>query len=319
MRFLSRTTPSRSGSVLQLCKKVAVNQDARLESPLRYPGGKASLSPILQSIIEKNKLDGCAYYEPYVGGGGAALSLLGNRIVSELFLNDADRRIYCFWQSILNETDRFIDRVQKVSLTIPEWRKQKAICTSPRGHSRFDIGFATFYLNRCNRSGVLDRAGPIGGYDQTGDWKIDVRFPRESLGRRIQRIGGLRDRIHISNQDAIRFLAHKIPLGKRRGEVFVYLDPPYLGNGKRLYLNYYTEADHVSLARYLKTQKTLRWLMSYDDSAVIRRLYVDFAIRISPITYSLQVKRRSHELIVYSDNLVPSAIPFHFRTPARRS
>ena len=54
--------------------------------------------------------------------------------------------------------------------------------------------------------------------------------------------------IRLSNDDARRFLAKNLPKDKSREQVFVYLDPPYVSNGNRLYLNNYQAKDHSRLA-----------------------------------------------------------------------
>lgn len=276
-------------------------------SPLRYPGGKARLASFLMKTIELNEMCGCSYFEPYAGGAGAALALQKQKLVQELFLNDADLRVFSFWKSVLDESDRFIDKLFSVPLSIEEWRIQRAICVQPHGHSRFDVGFAAFYMNRCNRSGVLTGAGPIGGYAQKGKWCLGVRFNRKGLAERVLDLKHRRKSIHISHLDAIVFLKTKLPRGKKRKAVFVYLDPPYVNNGQRLYLNAYTQSDHVKLSRYIQTQNTLPWIMSYDDGPLVRGLYPSCKVALLPINYSLQVKRSEHELIIAPQYLaVPS-------------
>ncbi len=148
----------------------------RFISPLRYPGGKANLFNLLKGIIELNNLRGCIYFEPYAGGAGAALNLLYNNVVSEIHINDLDKRVFAFWKAVLQETERFVDLVFSVPLSIEEWLKQRAICMRADEYDLFDIGFATFYINRCNRSGVLINAGPIGGYQQAGKWKFLIHL-----------------------------------------------------------------------------------------------------------------------------------------------
>lgn len=54
----------------------------------------------------------------------------------------------------------------------------KNILLNSEKHSMLEIGFATFFLNRTNRSGIL-KAGVIGGKAQLGKWKIDVRFNKK--------------------------------------------------------------------------------------------------------------------------------------------
>ena len=261
------------------------------------------MSSFLTDVIDLNELRGCHYFEPYAGGAGAALSLLATGVVSEVSINDADVRVFSFWKSALEESDRFVDRVLSIPLTIEEWSKQQDICGHPDLHDPFSVGFAAFYMNRCNRSGVLTGAGPIGGRHQTGKWKLDVRFNRESLAERILYLAKLRESIHLSCADAITFLKSNLPSGRARKEVFVYLDPPYVNKGQRLYLNSYNARDHSKIARYLNNQKTLHWLLSYDDDVLIRDLYYHRCVFNLPIRYSLQQKRSANELIIYSDYL----------------
>ncbi|MBS1767712.1 MAG: DNA adenine methylase [Acidobacteria bacterium] len=275
----------------------------RYASPLRYPGGKAGLTGFLANVILRNELGGCPYYEPFAGGAGAALSLLKQEVVSELFLNDADRRVYSFWCSALRASDRFVERIRTVPLTIEEWHRQRDICAHPSAYSQFDVGFAAFFMNRCNRSGVLTGSGPIGGYEQIGKWRMDVRFNRETLAERILTIARMKPQIHISCEDAIDFLKAGLPRGHRRERVFVYLDPPYVHKGQRLYLNAYMPKDHAKLAHYLEVQSSLPWIMSYDDSELVRELYSDQKISLMPIRYSLQSKRTASELIIAPHHL----------------
>jgi len=267
-------------------------------SPLRYPGGKACLAGLLEDVIDLNDLRGGSYFEPYAGGAGAGLELLRVDAVSEVWINDADPRVGAFWQSVLDETDRFVEEIARVPLTIEEWRRQAERCRHPDSSNPFATGFAAFYMNRCNRSGVLSGAGPIGGYAQTGRWRLGVRFNREALVSRILSIGRLRDRIHVSCLDAIEFLQATLPRGKSRQQVLVFLDPPYVNKGQRLYLNSYEFRDHAALARYIGRQQTLPWVMSYDDTDLIRQLYSRHQIAHLPIRYSLQEKRQARELLI---------------------
>lgn len=275
-------------------------------SPLRYPGGKAVLSEFLADVIDLNKLRGCVYFEPYAGGAGAALTLLNTGVVSGVRLNDADPRIHAFWRATLEHSERFAEKITKVPLTMKEWEKQREICTHPNHHGFFDLGFAAFYMNRCNRSGILTGAGPIGGHGQKGIWRMDVRFNREALAKRVLLLGRHRRHIKVFNEDAVDFLKSYLPKGRGRDRVFVYLDPPYVSNGRRLYLNAYEPEDHDALAKYIHTQKKLPWIMSYDDNNLVRNLYGKCKMALLPIRYTLQVKHSAQELIIAPDNI---AIP----------
>lgn len=274
-----------------------------MRSPLRYPGGKGSLATFINSVIDINEGIGCQYYEPFAGGAGAGFRLLSEEKVSALFLNDADPCIYAFWKSALWKTEQFVSRILNSPLTIQEWQKQRAIYLKAKRNSLLDVGFATFYLNRCNRSGILTGAGPIGGYAQEGDWKLDARFNREKLATRILKIREYRDVIKIHNLDALVFLSKKLPIGKRRQNVFVYLDPPYFTAGQRLYYNSFKNKDHRDLARYILRQKTLKWMMSYDNCDFIRRLYIPCQKFLFLLRYSLQKKKNAQELLILPNHL----------------
>ena len=293
-----------------MLKRRGVNRDdgcrtpMKFDSPLRYPGGKAPLANFLAETIELNGLIGCSYFEPFAGGAGAALHLLREGVASEIYLNDLDPHIYSFWRAVLDESERFADAVLSVPVTLSEWRRQREICILADATQTFDLGFATFYLNRCNRSGIILGSAPIGGYAQKGEWRIDARFYRKSLAERVLAIGRQRDVIHVSNKDAIEFLASCLLSGDERVPSFAYLDPPYHEKGNRLYMNTYSDDDHRKLAQYIKQRKDLPWVISYDDSKGIRELYSNCNISKLSLRYSLQKKRNAQELLIWPSHLL---------------
>jgi DNA adenine methylase len=258
----------------------------------------------LEDVIDLNDLRGCSYYEPYVGGAGAALSLLQSGCVSSIHINDADPRIFSFWKTIISETPRFVDAIFSTPIDIETWHRHKSICEAPSGYSSYEVGFSTFFMNRCNRSGVLRGAGPIGGMAQEGKWRMDVRFNRQGLSKRILEIASMKDNIHVHNMDAIDFLKQHLPAGLGRKKVFAYLDPPYVNKADRLYMNTYEQQDHREIASYIIRQNMLNWLMSYDDTQIIRSLYNEAKISHMPIRYSLQSKKLSKELIIAPQRLI---------------
>jgi DNA adenine methylase len=273
-------------------------------SPLRYPGGKQILSRVLAHLISLNGRGGGTYAEPYAGGAGAALALLYGGHVNDLILNDADVRIFAFWKSILEETDGFLRLLRNTKLTVENWRRQRAIYTQSRDHSRLKVGFATFYLNRCNRSGIIANAGLIGGQHQTGKWKIDARFNRDVLAERIERVARYRHRIKISRFDAITFLRRLSTDPRMADRGFVYLDPPYFVKGSQLYLNHYLRTDHEVLCSHLGNGVPFKWVMSYDNVPFIRKLYREQFVRVTfNLGYSARSFRVGTELLIYDDTL----------------
>lgn len=269
-----------------------------LRSPLRYPGGKGAFLPYFLELVKLNDLEGGKYFEPFAGGAGVGLGLLSHNAVSDIFLNDADYHIYSFWFSVLNENERFIDATLDAEITIPNWLKHKEIYTEPKKYSTFEVGFSVFYLNRCNRSGILAGAGPIGGYGQAGKWRIEARFNQFDLSLRIREIGKLKANIHIANMDAVDFLKSTLPRGNKREQSLIYVDPPYVSAGQRLYLNQYSDEDHKCLAAYLVKHTSLKWIATYDDSQLIRKLYCSCQKWLFTLGYSLQSKQRGTELLL---------------------
>ena len=155
-------------------------------SPLRYPGGKGRLSGFIRQIFEDNELLDGHYVEPYAGGAGLALNLLFLDYASCIHLNDIDRSVFAFWHSVVNSPDALCKLIRDTPVTVDQWQKQKVIHRSPDKQSLLDLGFATFFLNRCNRSGIL-MGGIIGGQKQEGTWKIDARYNKSDLCRRIEK------------------------------------------------------------------------------------------------------------------------------------
>ena len=276
---------------------------AKFDSPLRYPGGKAALAPFLAKTIAMNDLDGCAYYEPFAGGAGAALRLLREGAVSCVHINDLDPRIAAFWQAAIRQSERFAAAIMSVKLNVQEWKRQREVYVRKDPGKPFELGFATFYLNRCNRAGILFGAAPIGGYEQAGKWKLGARFYRETLAERVRDLGRRAAQIHVSNMDAGRFLVEKLPRGRGRGRVFAYLDPPYWEKGGRLYFNSYLPKDHKALARYMQRQQALHWVMSYDDAQEITEMYAGSSISQLSVRYSLCRVGGSEELLIAPDRL----------------
>lgn len=273
-------------------------------SPLRYPGGKANLASYIKRIIQNMNISECSYFELYAGGAGAALDLLYTNTVKKIILNDADYHIFSFWKSILENTEEFIRLIEKTSIDINSWYIQREIYSGTKSrHSMLEVGFSTFFLNRCNRSGIINKAGPIGGLQQKGKYKIDCRFHKNSLIKKIESIANRADDIEIYNEDTLDFIKQNYQ--RLSGEnAFMYLDPPYYNKGKSLYLNFYTHNDHENLRNLLSSLRDINWMISYDNVSEINDLYLGFNSCLHTLNYSLQNKRKTNEFFVFSDTII---------------
>lgn len=267
-------------------------------SPLRYPGGKARLSPFIKLLIENAGIEKPVYIEPYAGGAGVALSLLIDGVVDEVVINDYDKAIYSMWRAILEDTEEFVRLIEETPVNVEEWYNQKRIYSENNKKYSVELGFAAFYLNRTNRSGIISNAGPIGGYEQTGDYTIAVRYNKEDLIRRIREIAKHRKKIHLYNKDAKKLIS--IYLQKYIDRAFIYFDPPYYKKGKALYKNFYTESDHKGIFELI-TAIPCSWIVTYDDVQEIRAIYEGCSARLYDLTYSLANNGTKSELMYVSD------------------
>lgn len=276
------------------------------KSPLRYPGGKVKLYPFMEQLIRQNTVDPPIYVEPFAGGAGLALELLFNGNVERIMINDLDPAIYSFWYSITNEETfyLFINRVNEVDININEWKIQKDIYMHQDIHNKLELGFATFFLYRCNRSGIL-KAGPIGGQKQNGNYRIDCRFNKDRLIPLLRKIYDNRNRIDVTNLNAEEFIEY---IDMNYDNLFIYLDPPYVDKGYQLYKNSFTKEDHVSLSKKIKKLKN-KWFVTYDNTDLIKELYSDCKTEIFNIQYSAGSKRVENEIAVYSDSIDNILVP----------
>ena len=278
----------------------------RVESPLRYPGGKGVLFDRLRAVLYENSLQGGTYIEPFAGGAGAALKLLYEEHVDSIVINDFDYRIYAFWKSVLDQKSRFIQKIMDCDVTIEEWNKQREIYLNPKNKSLVNVGFATFFLNRCNRSGILVNGGPIGGHEQKGKWKIDARFNKDGLIERIGRLGEHRHRIQVRNLDVLELLG-EVENSAFGDRTFTYLDPPYFVKGEGLYLNAFKEEDHRKLANFMRYAFTKAWVMTYDNVSEIREMYSWSLLQDFDLRYSAYESRKGSEVLIAPEHICTSA------------
>lgn len=270
-------------------------------SPLRYPGGKGKLASFIGMLIEEYGHKGGTYIEPFAGGAAVAIELLEKGIVSQVVINDLDKGIYSFWKAVLTETKRFIEEIESVSLTMEEWYKQHEICMNKNTRYSFELGFATFYMNRTNRSGII-KGGVIGGKNQAGEWTLDARFNKNNLINRIKKIASMKNQIHFYNKDIESFLINYVP--KYEENAFIYFDPPYFGKGKQLYLNFFEYDDHVRIEKMIREQVNCDWIITYDDEPYIEKIYEQYRIRRFDLNYSVSEKRKASELIIFRNEVI---------------
>lgn len=282
----------------------------RLEpaSPLRYPGGKALLAAYVSGVIEENFLVGSTFYEPYAGGASISLELLRLGFIADAVLVERDPLIYAFWWCVIHEADALCSMIESCSVTIETWWElQSTRFVDDPNFCEFNIlqlGFAGLFFNRTNFSGILG-AGPIGGKEQNSDYKINCRFNREKIIRQIKAVATFSDRLNVNFGDAINFL-QKNTEQISNGFSFVYIDPPYYLQGKKLYRHSYSDGEHVVLAEFIRKQG-YPWVLSYDDHPRIRELYSDNEIQPIYLDYKVKSNRTAQELVI-SNLVIPPPV-----------
>ena len=266
-------------------------------TPIRYPGGKTKLYPEIRAILEMNDLLGRPYAELFAGGAGLAIKLLLKGDVSSIVINDYDRAVYCMWDAIVNHAEEMCEFIDSAVLDIETWKKVRDMYQNHDGVGDFELGKAAFYLNRTNVSGILS-GGVIGGLEQTGNYKMDVRFNRKTLKKKIMDIAARRDDIEVTRLDAEDFIDDRMG----DSELFAYLDPPYVQKGPGLYRSAFDEAKHRSLARKVGDARS-KWVVTYDADDLIDDIYGNYERGDLEISYTANVKTVGKEKIILGPGL----------------
>jgi DNA adenine methylase len=254
--------------------------------------------------METNNLAGGHYLEPYAGGAGVAIDLLFHGHAEHIHINDLDPAVHNFWIAVTRHSVALLNLIDITPITMDEWHKWRAILRGEHAASEVERGFATLFMNRTNRSGIL-KAGVIGGKSQAGEYKLDARFKKDVISARIEKIASYAAKITVHNEDALKLLKNCASFLPRRS--LVYLDPPYYIKGSGLYRNFYDHEDHLAIANVLRCESfAYPWVVSYDAADQICEMY-KFARNYSyRLNYTAQKRYVGNEVMFFSKQLVVS-------------
>ena len=266
-------------------------------SPLRYPGGKASIDALLSEILAQNEVKASRYAEPYAGGCGLALLKLLDGTFDSIAINDIDYQMWCFWNLALRRPRKLANLIRNCNVSVPTWIHSRYVHDNPNEFGKDEVGFATFFLNRTSVSGVVKSGGMIGGQKQDGKYKIDCRFNKDGLIKRIETIARVRKKISLTRLDAIQFIAENDD-----SDTFFMIDPPYFEKGSTLYTSFYRRQDHRDLETAISNLGS-SWMLTYDNCDFIRRLYCNYFQIPFDLRYSLNRKRMGREVCILHESM----------------
>ena len=275
-----------------------------VKNPLRYPGAKSKLVPYIQQLLKAENLVGCTFYEAYAGSAAVSFGLLEKGIIKKAVINELDPLIYSFWYSVMNHADDLVQIIEDTDISINTWEEMSRYRDSEylEDKTPLQIGVAGLFLNRTIFSGIL-KANPIGGMEQISNYKIDCRFNKARISESILKLANFAAQVELHNLDALVFLKNQTKY-RRNNNTFVYIDPPYYEKGPSLYRYYYIDNQHRELANFIK-KKAYPWLISYDDSPVIQKIYSTRKQQPIYLDYSVNTKRTAKELLISNLEIPP--------------
>ncbi|MEU4411390.1 DNA adenine methylase [Streptosporangium sp. NPDC023963] len=247
-------------------------------SPLRYPGAKRQLVPVIEGIIKANVPPPRLLVEPFCGGATTSLRLAGTDHVDHVVLADADPLLAAFWHTAAFDSKWLINAMWNEPVTVERWDWWRL--AEPKG--RRETALKCLFLNRTTFSGILHgRAGPLGGRSQKSEYKIDCRFGKKGLERRISAVADLATSGRILDVWNLDWRS-TVERAKKRfdmltpDEMLIYLDPPYVEKAPFLYEWSFESTEHKNLAQAINGTSEFQWLLSYDDNDLARSLYTDY-------------------------------------------
>ncbi|MFB5269324.1 DNA adenine methylase [Paenibacillus enshidis] len=240
-------------------------------SPLRYPGGKSKIADLIHSYINPEKTNMLS--SPFFGGGSVELALLHAGVFKKLAINDYDFGIYSLFEIIKTFPDALTLEIKSRKPTHDDFLKARDIVKKKYAAcDMFEAAWSILLVNRLAFSGIY-KANPLGGIKGTHS-KLLARWNPEDLCKRVRTIHAMSDRYTVHNQDALEFIEEQYWDDKST----LFIDPPYVEQGKNLYLHYYEEGDHIDLQWLLdslyKEFPCADLIVTYDDVPFIEEIYI---------------------------------------------
>jgi len=254
-------------------------------SPLRYPGGKAMLAEQIAEHLEPDHLE--TFVECFAGGAAVGLALLDAGYVRHLVLNDTDPGVYAFWKEVTERPESLIWHLEQPVFRA-DYAAAKEVLETPSKFSCSEVAWSELLCSRLSFSGITKGSGIQGGRHGS-DAQLFARYNPKTLIRRIEHIHSMADAIEVTSTDACNFIGDYAFWDDK---TTLFVDPPYVRVGKRLYRKYYEDDDHKELAWTLQSLcrgfPCANIIITYDDCELIRDLYPDATFLPVSRRYTLQ-------------------------------
>lgn len=244
------------------------------KSPLRYPGGKSKvINKIIELVPEFEE-----FREPFVGGGSLFIYLKQQYPGKEFWINDLYQPLFKFWQICQLNLSRVVAQVLEWKQGFSDGKELHRFLNE--NYTKFndvEKASAFFVLNRITFSGTSDS----GGYSEQAFRK---RFTMSSVDR-LRELGSILLGTKITDLDYDKVVSAE---GQN---AFIFLDPPYYSTknsglyGKNGHLH--KSFDHERFAETMKKCKH-KWLITYDDSEFIKKLFSFANIKSWDLTYGMR-------------------------------
>lgn len=256
-------------------------------SPLRYPGGKSYVIDQIYSVMDKNKMS--TFVELFAGGASLGLSLLDAGKIRNLILNDLDYNVANFWNVCVQNGPDLIRMIQATPVDMQLYMDCRAMISNtsdplvkpefidgglsqPRQSSNVVRAFAFLVVNRLSFGGS-QLGGAIVGQNSPPSLLLQ-RWNVKTLCKRIARVYELRDCIQVKCEKAQSLFSDVVGWLPQDSTIFV--DPPYVGVGARLYPLGFKD-EHEDLAALLNEFYCCYpgpdIIITYDNCEKVRDLY----------------------------------------------
>ena len=252
----------------------------KLSSPFPWVGGKRQLRDEIISLIPKHR----CYVEAFAGGAWVYWGKEPSKIE---VLNDINGDLINLYKTMRDDSEKFYERLWWLLNSRDEYyRLLRIIKEKPADLSDLERAVYYFFIIR----------NAFGGKFGSGYAFSRRRPPRQALKHEF--LLALSER--LSNTYIENLSYERLIKNYDYEDSFIYCDPPFTGSdGSKDYQFVMNESGHQLLHDKLAGIKG-KFLLSYDDTPFVRKLYKGFKIeKTKPVLYTLnQTNRYKTELLI---------------------